>query len=210
MVRSGLLWKEHLRTASKTQAAPFEPGIKVSGDSEWPVPSLSWLGRSSPITDHIIFVLTWSYFLFGVGKSSDSCLPSFFIRWCFSLVARWFLQILASGVCGLLHRSPCLLTSVPCSEVKCACYALWRIKLIGSNITADLGCGLIAGECWASRPKWFKRKRWIKGNEGECQKAHSSLCNWILSCEYLLTRSFPVWETDVLGDHTTLHYLVVR
>ena len=108
-----------------------------------------------------------------MGKSSYSCLPNVFIRWCFSLVARWFLQILASGVCGLLHRSPCSLTSVPCSEVKCACYALWRIKLIVSNITADLGCGLITGESWASRPKWFKRKRWTEGNEGECQKAHS-------------------------------------
>ena len=133
-----------------------------------------------------------------MGKSSYSCLPNVFIRWCFSLVARWFLQILASGVCGLLHRSPCSLTSVPCSEVKCACYALWRIKLIVSNITADLGCGLITGESWASRPKWFKRKRWTEGNEGECQKAHSSLCNWILSCEYLLTWSFPVWETDLI------------
>lgn len=88
--------------------------------------SLGW-ERSSPITDHIIFVLTWSYFLFGVGKS---CLPNFLIRWCFSLVARWFLQILVSGVCGLLPRSPCCLTSAPCSEVKCACYALWGIKLI--------------------------------------------------------------------------------
>ena len=32
-------------TALKTQAAPFEPGIKVSGDSKWPTPSLSWLAK---------------------------------------------------------------------------------------------------------------------------------------------------------------------